>query len=63
MIKVISTGKATAVVSTKNLVRIVIQPGGKVVRELCSKSNAKTFTDAYNSVPGKTRAEIVKYPQ
>jgi hypothetical protein len=63
MVKVIRTGKATAVVSTKNLVRVVIQPGGKIVRELCSKSEAKIFANAYNSLSGKTRAKILAYPQ
>jgi hypothetical protein len=65
MIKALRIRKGTATVATRGLRRVVIQPGGKVVREFEPLRDAKVYADAFNSCfpSGKSWAEIVKYPQ
>lgn len=53
----------TAVVETDGLRRIVIQPGGEVVREMCHWREAETYAKSYNKRRGKTHAEVLTYPE
>ena len=53
----------TAVVSTRGLRRVVIQPGGEVAQEMQPPELAKAYADAYNSWPGTCRAVVQTYAQ
>jgi hypothetical protein len=62
-IKVTKVCNGTATVKTRGLRRVVIHPGGRVVRELCEIRYAKAFAESFNASGHGSWAEIQKYPQ
>ena len=53
----------TAIVSTRGLRRVVIQPGNEIADELLTVDEAAAFVEGFNSPSGEFRAKVVKYPQ
>lgn len=50
-------------VNPVGLRRVVIEPSGRIVRELCPASEAWAYADSYNNPPGKSKAVVLTYPQ
>lgn len=64
MIRVIELlASGLLVIDAAELRRIVIEPTGEIFRELCDHREAERFADSYNTLPGKTRAVVMTYPQ
>jgi hypothetical protein len=63
LIHVLEVGDGTAQVSTAGLVKVVIQPSGRVVKELYDPESAKAYVNSFNCGGRKSWAEIVSYPQ
>ena len=57
--------KGTATVSTNGLSMIVRQPGNKVIQELCERSEAEAYAEAFNRYnrSGEVRVEVVDYAE
>lgn len=54
-------GDGTGVVDLKGLVRIVLNPSGRVVRELCEPRYADAFISSFNSGDSDSWAEAIGY--
>lgn len=51
----------SAVVDTKNLFRVRIQPSGEIAEELLERYEADAFIETFNSCSKHFRAEAVSY--